>query len=107
MTGEMSWIKPNGEDSNGETWGLHATVARALRCRLRPWDVYSGPYIRHRAGKLFINSEDGEVGMVCIWPGGIAPAYCEPITEEYFPFDDVAAALVAARAVLRIARRKL
>ena len=32
MTGEMSWIKPNGEDSNGDVYEVHAQVARAMRC---------------------------------------------------------------------------
>ena len=40
MTGEMSWIKANGEDSNGDVYETHAYVARALRSKLRPFDVY-------------------------------------------------------------------
>ncbi len=45
MTGEMAWIKQNGEDSNGEEWAVHAAVARAVGGRLEPFDVYQGPYI--------------------------------------------------------------
>lgn len=101
MTGEMAWIKPDGTDSNGEKWEPHAKVARALRCRLKPFDSYIGPYIAHSAGKLFISSEDGIVGTVCLWPEGIAPADREPITEDYFPLYDADAALAAARSVLR------
>ena len=106
MTGEMSWIKPNGEDSNGGCWEVHAKVARALRCRLRPFDVYIGPYIAHKLGKLWISSE-GSFGTVCLWPGGIAPAYREPVVAEYAPWDDVELALFAARQVLKQARQLL
>lgn len=101
MTGEMSWIKPDGTDSNGDVYTVHARVARALRCRLRPFDVYIGPYIAHRKGRLWINTEDGFTGTVCLWPDGQAPAYREPISATYAPFDDVDAALAAAREVLR------
>ena len=104
MTGEVSWIKPNGDDSNGEGWPVHAHVARALRCRLRPFDAYAGPYVQHKRGRLFISSEDGAIGTVCLWPGGVPPAYREPPTVEYFPLDDAQAALTAAREVLRLAR---
>lgn len=104
MTGEMSWIKANGDDSNGENWHTHAKVARALRCRLRPFDVYIGPYIATKRGKLFIYSEDGVIGTICLWPGGIAPAYREPITAEFCPMEDAEEALYAARLVLRQAK---
>ena len=104
MTGEMGWVKPNGEDSNGDCWSVHAYVARSLRCRLRPFDTYIGPYICHKRGMLFIGSEDGSDGNVCLWPDGEAPAYREPIVETYFPIDDQDAALAAARSVLAAAR---
>lgn len=105
MTGEMGWIKANGEASDGNSYPVHATVARALRSRLRPFDTYIGPYIAHKRGRLWISSDDGAVGTVCLWPGGIAPAFCEPITADYFPLDDADAALEAARECLRQARR--
>lgn len=106
MTGEMAWIKPNGEDSNGDVYDIHAQVARALRCQLRPFDKYIGPYIAHKRGKLFISAEDSGAGTVCLWPGGIAPAYREPIVAEFFPFNDASAALAAARDVLKQAKRQ-
>lgn len=104
MTGEMSWITPNGDAADGCSYPVHAQVARALRCRLRPFDTYVGPYIAHKRGRLWISSDDGMIGTVCLWPGGIAPAFCEPITAEFFPMDDAQAALEAAREVLKRAR---
>lgn len=105
MTGEMSWIKPNGDDSNGEGWPVHAAVARALRCRLRPFDSYIGPYIDHKCGRLWLSTEDGMMGQAVLWPGGVPPAYCEPIvSEEFFPLQSIPAALRAARAVLKQCR---
>ena len=106
MTGEVSWIKPNGDDSNGDRWPVHAAVARALRCRLRPWDAYCGPYIAHKRGKLWISSEDGMSGTACLWPGGTAPAYREPITADFPNVYDTEQALDACRAVLREAGRQ-
>ena len=106
MTGEMSWIKANGEDSNGECWPVHAEVARALRCKLKPFDVYAGPYIDHKRGRLWISSEDGKVGQVCLWVNGEAPAYREPIARAFPLFDDGGqAALDCAREVLKAARK--
>lgn len=105
MTGEMNWIKPNGDAGDGESYPLHAAIARALRSRLRPFDTYVGPYIDHKRGKIFITSEDGCTGTVCMWPGGVAPAYREPLVSEYFPAEDVDAARAAVSEVLR--RRKV
>ena len=45
MTGEMSWIDEKGNDSNGDCYELHAKVAEAIGGKLRPFDVYQGPYI--------------------------------------------------------------
>lgn len=106
MTGEMSWIKPNGEDSNGEGWPVHAEVARALHCRLRPWDVYCGPYIDHKRGKLWLSSDDGMSGTACLWVNGEAPAYREPITCDFWNVEDADATLDACRAVLREAGKQ-
>lgn len=106
MTGEMGWIKPNGEASNGECYSLHASVARAMRGKLRPFDSYIGPYIKVPAGRLWLTSEDGEVGTACLWPDGIAPAYAEPFTAEFFPLDSESAALNAARECVRAYRKQ-
>lgn len=104
MTGEMRWIKPNGDDSNGEGWPVHAAVARALRCRLRPFDKYIGPYIDHKRGRLWLSSEDGITGTACLWPGGVAPAYRDPLTVDFPNVYDADQALAACREVLRQAR---
>jgi hypothetical protein len=104
VTGEMSWIKPNGEAGDGNTYDGHAEVAKALRCRLQPFDVYQGPYIDTKRGKLFLSSEDGLVGQATIWVNGEAPAYRPPIVEDYFPCCDWIAALEAARRALKRAR---
>jgi hypothetical protein len=104
MTGEMSWIKADGEAGDGFSYPVHAFVARKLRSKLRPFDTYIGPYIAHKRGRIFISSEDGYVGTVCLWPGGIAPAFREPIVAEYFPLDDAEQALSATRDVLKRAR---
>lgn len=45
MTGEMGSIDKNGVDSNGDSWPIHASIARQLKGELRPFDVYQGPYI--------------------------------------------------------------
>ena len=46
MTGEMHYIDPKtGEDSNGETWPLHAKIAQELNGEIKPFDVYQGPYV--------------------------------------------------------------
>ena len=106
MTGEMHSINRKGEDSNGESWPVHATVAGALRCFLQPFDAYIGPYIAHPKGKIFISMEEDGRGVMCLWPGGVAPAYREPIVEEYFPWDNTRAATWAARSVLRRAAQR-
>jgi hypothetical protein len=45
MTGEMHAIDQRGRDSNGATWPVHAAIARSVKGRLEPFDVYQGPYI--------------------------------------------------------------
>ena len=54
MAGEMAWIKRSGLDSNGDEWGTHAAVARAIGGKLRPFDVYQGPYINAGMATLWI-----------------------------------------------------
>ena len=101
MTGEMHRIDRDGNDSNGESWLTHAHVARALRRPLRPFDVYSGPYIACPEGRLWLSSDDGCTGYACLWPDGTAPAYCEPIVVPAGDCSDKVAALAAARECLR------
>lgn len=94
MTGEMT-------QADLADWPLHKKVARALRSRLRPFDQYVGPYIAHKKGRVWISSDDGFAGEVCVWPHGLPPAQCEPIVEGYAPLSDAAEALAAARRALR------
>lgn len=101
MTGEMAWIKPNGDAADGNSYPMHAAVAMDLGAALKPFDTYIGPYIDHAQGKIFITSDDGFRGAVCLWPGGEAPAYRQPLVEEFCPFDNLSAALEAARLVLK------
>lgn len=105
MTGEMNWIKRDGTDSNGDTWETHANIAKRMRVPLRPFDVYIGPYIAAKQGKIFLSSEDGYSGEVCLWPDGVAPAYREPMVCGYAPFNDADAACLAVGVVLRQYRK--
>lgn len=99
MTGEVSYIRPDGTDSNGDCWSTHAYVARQLRRPLRPFDKYIGPYIACKEGRLWLG-DDGSGPYVCLWPQGIAPAYADPIVRHCEDYSDLAA-LDAAREVLR------
>lgn len=103
MTSEMNSIDTNGNASDGNCYPVHAAVAKALRSPLRPFDTYIGPYIAHKRGKLFLGVGVGSyAGYVCLWPGGVAPAYCKPVVCEYGNPDDISAAIAAARRTLRI-----
>jgi len=62
MTGEMAWIKPDGTDSNGDCWPIHASIARQLKGELRPFDVYQGPYIKVGRAKLWVCGFDDAFG---------------------------------------------
>jgi|TARA_R100001530_G_C4231517_1_gene132776 hypothetical protein len=67
MTGEMSWINQDGEDSNGDEWRTHAAVAKAVGGTLRPFDVYQGPYISlPKGGRLWLGCLDGIEGTFYI-----------------------------------------
>ena len=101
MTGEMAWINPDGTDSNGEQWDIHANVAKRMRCKLRPFDKYIGPYIDHERGKVFIALEEDGTGSACLWPDGTAPAYREPIVCLFSPWNDIEAAVAAVREICR------
>lgn len=105
MTGEMMKIDSGGNDSNGDTWSTHAYVARSLRRPLRPFDAYIGPYIACKEGRLWLGTDDGYTGYACLWPDGVAPAYCEPIVVHAGFCDDVESALMAARECLRRYRK--
>lgn len=99
MTGEMAWITQDGRDSNGDNYPTQAAIAAALGCDLRPFDVYIGPYVHHAAGKLFVGCDDDGAGawFVCLWPGGVAPAFREPVVVHFGAYDDAEEAIAAAR----------
>lgn len=51
MTGEMSQF----DADHGEEWTLHRSIARALKGKVRAFDVYQGPYISPpEGGRLWI-----------------------------------------------------
>lgn len=96
MTGEMGKIDQTGYDPlNRETWPVHAAVAAALGRPLRPFDVYSGPYVDLGSGRLWIDCGREIVGSVTVDGGGIK-------TERSFiPPWDADAAITAARKALQ------
>lgn len=67
MSGEMS-VADLAE------YTLHQAVADIVGGTLRPFDVYIGPYIDVPEGWIFLDAAG-----VTLWPGGVAPAYCNPI----------------------------
>jgi hypothetical protein len=105
MTGEMSWIKSDGTDANGEQWKVHAAVAKAVRGSLRPFDAYQGPYIRIKRGQLWISSDDGFTGTVTLLRGGPVAWGGTAESIEYGPYQCIDAAIDAARVLMRQARR--
>ena len=101
MTGEMHSINQDGEDSNGESWPLHAAIAKAVGGELRPFDVYQGPYILvdsldyQGAKRLWISTEDG---VICqVWRED-NEALSDPFWGE-----DIETAIAEARALLEVA----
>ena len=59
-TGEMS-----REDVTRETYPAHFAIADALEGTVEPFDVYQGPYIDTKYGRLFIATEEG--GLATVW----------------------------------------
>lgn len=51
MTGEMS-----REDVTPEEFPLHFAIAKAMRGKVHPFDVYQGPYVAARKGKFWISA---------------------------------------------------
>ena len=95
MTGEMSWIDDKGNDSNGETWDLHAKVAKAVKGKLKPFDVYQGPYIYVKNTRLWIGPAKDEIE-------GLLSVYNEQTEVESLPFawNDTKSAIEAAKNLL-------
>lgn len=56
MTGEMSQF----DADHDEEWATHRAVAKAIKGRVRAFDVYQGPYIQPKeGGRLWLSSDDG------------------------------------------------
>lgn len=110
MTGEMSWIHQNGEDSNGEIWGTHAAIARAVKGHLEPFDAYQGPYIvigsDIRVGAAPYAMPIAHLGIVRLWLGsddgywGTIWREDTDTLSEPFPCMNTRAACRAARKLL-------
>ena len=110
MTGEMSWINQDGEDSNGETWSTHAAVAKAVGGELKPFDAYQGPYIAV-GGDVTVGESPYALavqglGIVRLWlcsdDGWLGYVYREDNDAQSmrFAMDDESAAIEAALEVL-------
>ena len=111
MTGEMRHINQKGEDSNGEYWGVHAAIARAVKGRLEPFDVYQGPYIVAgpdlRVGTAPYQLAVQHLGIKRLWlvtdDGFLGQVYREDTDTFSEPFIcyDTRAACRAARQLLK------
>jgi len=110
MTGEMSWIDQNGEDSNGNNWPLHAAIAKELGGIIKPFDVYQGPYVVFGADVRVGNAPYAiapiGLGIKRLWLVGedcLLKWYREDNEAESFEFwwDDVEGAIEAAKEVLK------
>ena len=112
MAGEMSWIKQDGTDSNGDCWSTQAAIAKAVGGTLCPFDVYQGPYILigpdARFGEPPYEYCPKGFGVVRLWlsfeDGGEAVVYREDTDtlSEPFPSDDVDLAIDAALSLLEV-----
>jgi hypothetical protein len=81
------------DHSGREEYPLHYAVADALGGKVRPFDVYQGPYISIPGeGRIFINTEDG---MICQWFN----EHTNRVSPE-FSFEDENGAVDAAIAIL-------
>jgi len=110
MAGEMSWIKQDGTDSDGNVWETHAAIAKAVGGYLRPFDQYQGPYITV-GGDVVVGIPPYGVpaqhlGVVRLWlcndEDGLCYIYREDIDKSSFAFfcGNTDAAIAEARALL-------
>ena len=111
----MCWInEETGEDSNGDTWDIHAAIAKALGGKIKPFDKYQGPYIvigkDITAGISPYAMPIQGIGIIRLWlisqpndkDSGFYCIYREDTDETSFPFwwNDEAMAIEAARSLL-------
>ena len=108
MTGEMWTITQDGVDQDGETWDIHAAVARSVGGTLQPFDVYQGPYILvgkdRRVGerpyrvtlpgpcRLWITADENDTGTVYREDTGASACW--------WPYSSESRAIEAARSLL-------
>jgi hypothetical protein len=104
----MFAIGADGVDSNGDTWSVHAAIARAVGGTLEPFDVYQGPYVLvgddRRAGRrpyqvtlpgpcrLWVGTDSEGLGTVSREDTGAVALY--------WPESSETAAVEAARSLL-------
>ena len=71
MTGEMYQIDQSGLDNDGNVWGLHAAISKAVGGEPKPFDQYQGPYIvvgpDLTAGKRPYAVPVQNLGIVRLW----------------------------------------
>lgn len=112
MTGEMNAINQDGLDSNGESWPVHAAVAKAVGGVLKPFDSYQGPYISIgpdlRTGTAPYQTPVRMNGMVRLWiqvdeDGVTGYVYREDTDSrsDYAPYWDEEDAINAALSLLQ------
>lgn len=97
MTGEMS------NPVNSREWPMQDAIRKATGGQLRAFDVYLGPYVKVKEGKLFYSEEEG-AGLVVLWPKGIPPAFAEPLAVPCVP-GYRKSVMNAALEVVRVARK--
>lgn len=110
MTGEMYSIEQDGASDDGEEWPLHASVARAVKGMLKPFDRYQGPYIvigdDIKTGHTPYEYPVMHVGATRLWifmeRNGLAKIYREDTdtTSESFYWEDEEAAVRLAKKLL-------
>ena len=94
MTGEMYAIDQDGKDSDGNYWPIHAAIARSVKGKLCPFDVYQGPYITVRndirVGQRPYQVAPLHLGAVRLWissdDGAVCTVYREDTETESAPF---------------------
>ena len=116
MTGEMHSISQKGLDSNGDTWPIHAAIARAVGGRLEPFDVYQGPYIvvgpDIRVGRKPYQVAVQHLGVLRLWlfadDDGTGTVYREDTDTKatFFPIGNTRRACKAARSLLKTGEAK-
>jgi hypothetical protein len=104
----MFAIGQDGVDSSGDTWSVHAAIARAVGGTLEPFDVYQGPYVLVGDDRLCGQSPYRVTlpGPCRLWldanASGMGTVYREDTGTAalYWPESSETAAVEAARSLL-------